>query len=106
MVDTDDTRRTTDDGRRTMPRVWHKLQTGELIIITLLKFTLFTFKGHWVQFLCTDGPLSLIFYHHNYLICLISVIPAIKLAKIWRFDLNLGYFISLGQTRVSIETRN
>ena len=32
MVDTDDTRRTTDDGRRTTPRVWHKLPTGELII--------------------------------------------------------------------------
>ena len=29
MVDTDDTRRTTDDGRQTMPRVWHKLPTGE-----------------------------------------------------------------------------
>ena len=39
MVDTDDTRRTTDvgrrttdDGRRTTPRVWHKLPTGELKI--------------------------------------------------------------------------
>ena len=33
MVDTDDTRRTTDedDERRTTPRVWHKLPTGELI---------------------------------------------------------------------------
>ena len=31
MVDTDDTRRTTDDGRRTTPWVWHKLPTGELI---------------------------------------------------------------------------
>ena len=30
MVDTDDTRRTTDDGRRTTPREWHKLPTGEL----------------------------------------------------------------------------
>ena len=30
MVDTDDTRRTTDDGRRTTPWVWHKLPTGEL----------------------------------------------------------------------------
>ena len=30
MVDTDDTRRTTDDGRRTTPQVWHKLPTGEL----------------------------------------------------------------------------
>ena len=30
MVDTDDTRRTIDDGRRTTPRVWHKLPTGEL----------------------------------------------------------------------------
>ena len=30
MVDTDDTRRTTEDGRRTTPRVWHKLPTGEL----------------------------------------------------------------------------
>ena len=25
-----DIRRTTDDGRRTTPRVWHKLPTGEL----------------------------------------------------------------------------
>ena len=32
MVDTDDTRNTTDDRRRTMPRVWHKLPTGELIL--------------------------------------------------------------------------
>ena len=30
MVDTDDTRRTTDEGHRTTPRVWHKLPTGEL----------------------------------------------------------------------------
>ena len=30
MVDTDDTRRTTDDRRRTTPWVWHKLPTGEL----------------------------------------------------------------------------
>ena len=30
MVDTDDTRRMTNDGRRTTPRVWHKLLTGEL----------------------------------------------------------------------------
>ena len=30
MVDTDDNRRTTDNGRRTMPWVWHKLPTGEL----------------------------------------------------------------------------
>ena len=34
MVDTDDTRRTMDDGRRTTPWVWHKLPTGELKIIT------------------------------------------------------------------------
>ena len=31
MVDTDDTRRTIHDGRRTTPGVWHKLPTGELI---------------------------------------------------------------------------
>ena len=30
MVDTDDTRRTTDDGQRTTPGVWHKLPTSEL----------------------------------------------------------------------------
>ena len=30
MVDTDDTRRTMDDRRRTTPGVWHKLPTGEL----------------------------------------------------------------------------
>ena len=30
MVDTDDTRRTIHDGRRTTPRVWHKLPTSEL----------------------------------------------------------------------------
>ena len=30
MVDTDNTRRTTDDERRTTPWVWHKLPTGEL----------------------------------------------------------------------------
>ena len=30
MVDTDDTRRTMDAGRRTTPRIWHKLPTGEL----------------------------------------------------------------------------
>ena len=33
MVDTDDTQRTTDDGRQTTPRVWHKLPTGELKIL-------------------------------------------------------------------------
>ena len=33
MVDTDDTRRTTDNGRRTTPRVWHKLPTGELKMV-------------------------------------------------------------------------
>ena len=42
MVDTDDTRRTTDDehGRRTTPRVWHKLPTGELKMVkkTVLSF--------------------------------------------------------------------
>ena len=31
MVDTDDTRRVTDDRRRTTPRVWHKLPTDEPI---------------------------------------------------------------------------
>ena len=30
MVDTDGVQRTTNDGRRTTPRVWHKLPTGEL----------------------------------------------------------------------------
>ena len=30
MVDTDDTRRTMDEGQCTMPGVWHKLPTGEL----------------------------------------------------------------------------
>ena len=30
MVDTDDTRCTTDDERRTTLLVWHKLPTGEL----------------------------------------------------------------------------
>ena len=40
MVDTDDTRHMTaaNDGRRTTPRVWHKLPTGELIKITGLQF--------------------------------------------------------------------
>ena len=28
-----DVRRATDDGRRTTPRVWHKLPTGELKIL-------------------------------------------------------------------------
>ena len=32
MVDTDDTQPTMDDRRWTMPRVWHKLPTGELKI--------------------------------------------------------------------------
>ena len=32
MMDKDDTRWTTDEGRRTTPGVWHKLPTGELII--------------------------------------------------------------------------
>ena len=30
MMDTDDTRRVTTDGRRTTPQVWHKLPTSEL----------------------------------------------------------------------------
>ena len=33
MVDTDDTRRTTDNGRRTTPWVWDKLHSGELKIV-------------------------------------------------------------------------
>ena len=33
MVDTDDTRRMTNDGRQTTPWVWHKLPTGELKIL-------------------------------------------------------------------------
>ena len=33
MVDTDDTRRTIDGRRRTTPRVWHKLPTGELKMV-------------------------------------------------------------------------
>ena len=33
MADTDDTRRTIDDGRPTTPGVWHKLPTGELKIL-------------------------------------------------------------------------
>ena len=37
MVDTDDTRRTTNDGRGTTPRVWHKLPTGELKNMTELE---------------------------------------------------------------------
>ena len=36
MVDTDDTRRTMDDVRRTPPRVWHKLPTGELKSINIV----------------------------------------------------------------------
>ena len=36
MVDTDDTRRTMDDGRRTTPGVWHKLPTGELKTLSKL----------------------------------------------------------------------
>ena len=36
MMDTDDTRRTTNDGRRTTTRVWHKLPTGELKMISKL----------------------------------------------------------------------
>ena len=39
MVDTDDTRRTTDAGRRTTPWVWHKLPTGELTRPTGLMLT-------------------------------------------------------------------
>ena len=38
MVDTDDTRRTTNDGRGTpdnAKRVWHKLPTGELITLLI-----------------------------------------------------------------------
>ena len=35
MVDTDERRRTTNDGRWTTPRVWHKLPTGELKIDTM-----------------------------------------------------------------------
>ena len=38
MVDTDDTRRTTVDGRRTTPRAWHKLPTGELKVYCIILF--------------------------------------------------------------------
>ena len=42
MVDTDDTRRTIHDGRRTTPRVWHKLPTGELKIYVIPYLTWIT----------------------------------------------------------------
>ena len=50
MVDTDDTRRTTDAGRRTTPWVWHKLPTGERTNIMSLDMDLIRlkFSGGWV----------------------------------------------------------
>ena len=47
MVDTDDTRRTIHDGRRTTPRVWHKLPTGELKIINVSP----QLTGNWICFI-------------------------------------------------------
>ena len=44
MVDTDDTRRTTDDGRRTTSRVWYKLPTGELKTKMILKYCCYKIK--------------------------------------------------------------
>ena len=44
MVDTDDTRRTIDDGRRTTPGVWHKLPTGELKTLVCGAFELICHK--------------------------------------------------------------
>ena len=38
-VDTDETRQMMNDGRRTIPGVWHKLPTGELKIIQFLHFS-------------------------------------------------------------------
>ena len=46
MVDTDDTRRTTDAGRRTTPRVWHKLPTGELKNQMALSFNINPLPGY------------------------------------------------------------
>ena len=51
MVDTDVTRPTMDDGRRTTSRVWYKLPTGEL---TRMK----TFNDENVRVLTTDEPHS------------------------------------------------
>ena len=49
MVDTDDTRRTTDDERRTTPWVWHKLPTGELMKESLIRHFGFvsSISGHY-----------------------------------------------------------
>ena len=45
MVATDDTRLTTDDRRRTTPRVWHKLPTGELKIISQMDLLMDSHKN-------------------------------------------------------------
>ena len=46
MVDTDDTRRTIHDGRRTTPGVWHKLPTGERIKREIKLFQKITAQSH------------------------------------------------------------
>ena len=45
MVDTVDTRRTTDDRCRTTPRVWHKLPTCELKTFSSLIHVSTSFMG-------------------------------------------------------------
>ena len=60
MVDTDDVRRTADDGRRTTPRVWHKFPTGELK--TDLRTDLHKERAHGADRVCIvcRYPLALI----------------------------------------------
>ena len=64
-------------------------------------FKYFTFKGHRVRFLSLKDPISWILYNNHTIVMLTMfkyiVILAIKLTKIWRFDLILAYFITLGQ---------
>ena len=43
MVDTDDTRRMTNEGQRTTPRVWHRLHKGELKIFIGVGVNIFTY---------------------------------------------------------------
>ena len=71
MVDTDDTLRTMDDGRRptnaghlTMPRVWHKLPTGELIIKIINLFIVKNTNSQNIAgliYIKTGGPLTYLF---------------------------------------------
>ena len=71
MVDTDDTDilRTMDNGRRTTPRVWHKLPTGELKSVCRYCTHHIAKKSHSVSISSTSSSIFLLLFSSSTLSC-------------------------------------